>query len=387
MKLGPLIPYIAALVIGKSYAAPIAETNTCDSLPEYKKELETHLSRWDPVVLKDITRVAFVGENISGAERASYNPLTGDLSVIVSAEDSLKQRKENILSIHHELGHLVFEHFFKLFSDARSDSNSTNLDYSFRDWTSLKSILRDNKSADCAEEYVNFAYVDMRKYQNKLQLIEIYSSLANSLLNTKGLVLSEEETKKLREYKTNYDSEIPEIKASLSRSIDLVKEKYGSLEVCVEEESVRKIIFNETLSSNLDRIYKQTEEVETVFNAVLEKPEINEAYKLSAIGIISQITLLELNLTDDPVQTEMFARTIQSLMTRYKGEPTNHVFSLNEDILSNLERISYNGVNIFSGASEAYRDDKRIKRNEIYLPPIECYENRADYMKTVRRKK
>lgn len=402
--------------VSLSYASSPQNIKTCDALPIYTADLQSQLAQWDPAVIRDIKRVSFIGEYVTGRENAFYNSRTGDLGIIVPLDLPQDQRREKVQLAHHELGHQVYAALSDFFLDSflaapQQDPQTitTTLGYGIRQWNGLQERLITNYApASCAREFVQLAYIDLPDLEQKLRIIEPHNALATSLLKSQAeLGLNPDDIQTLQGYQASYAIVVPKVKSDIQTAIEFVKEQYGSSYSCMKQYPLRELLLDKGVSDALEVLVAKTKNVRHVFDETIEDPTISEMYRVSATTISIELDILELGRTvtinSETPRTEMFARAVQSLMTLYTGEPTRGVFALEEDMLQQLEAIDYKGTFIFREPAERYRKAQKLAERGVStakrerrlflkpdkttkLPPISCVETRDEYIDLIKEK-
>lgn len=409
-----LTPYLLTVGLG---AGMIIEGHasspekTCDALPLYEQDLRLELSRWDPLVLKDIKRIYFIGEQVVGNENAFYNDTRGELGIIVETAEPLEKRRENIRSVHHELGHHVYEQLSDFFLDAflanprQPATIQTPSGYSIIDWNVLTNrMLPEYLPASCAQEFVELAYFDLPDLTLKLRIIEPHHALAEGLLEARTkLFLREDELKILEEYGTLYNATVPKLKKDVATSVQFIKESYGSSYPCLGEDPLRQLLREKGVAIRLDPLIEKARDVRSIFDRSIKDSD-NEMYKVHANMIAIELDIVELEraITISPrkKENELFARAVQSLMTAYTGQPARGVFSLDEEVIQAFTAIDYNGIHIFQEPTELYEKARSLtqhgvsarkieqrlfgrKQRDVELPPISCYETKEEFVDAI----
>lgn len=402
---------IIALTLLSATAAYAGETKEqyCETTGEYKDDIEKILGKWPAPVVSKISRIVFLPESADTENKATYNANTGDITVTA----------ENISSVDHELGHLVYKEVEKLENAATAplldEYHLLKQRYKTMEelWKSAeyeaveKKIttvqisptlradelegfllyLENYPEAQCSRAYLKTTYEEFPILDKKLSEMENIVEDAVAILNHKEHLHPADVT-----YLMKYVEDSNAFTSDLGTIIE------NPLLLALEDEDKN---CSSQDQERIAQIFAQLHEKATALAAQRTKVgEIKNRYEKQNNRIsLEARPIYEPRVDLNVVQEELFSRAVSSLVNFYFGPPQTRHFQLDEQILQNFEKIQIDSIAVFHDSVARYRKsmemyqsgtEPEIIRQSLLAeipkgvaPPLVCFENSDAYWEDV----
>jgi hypothetical protein len=361
----------------------ISKPTACEIAMKRRPLVEKVLGKWHEKGLKGIRRIYFL-EEPQGSERASFTSLTRLITITATPQRDLEG---NIDALDHEIGHSIynliqrmkgsalkpiFDRLKKLqkefkgpgsFYDSKEnlqlarETNSTRLfpNMTVGGWKSFLGDLLAHPDAQCIKSYLQAYYIGMDQLREKTGKIKNTIATADQL--SKDTSLNEVEVQYIRQFLDEHKRFVSEFKKEYA--------VVGPAVIKSFEETGRlcKTGINETFGAFLTKQNKALDGL-LHYKAKIMKIKKRRDARIKREGNLNNLgeNLVDHVLgglpgknPDEVIKNEIFARAVDSLMDLYFGPPMNDRFQLNETILSGLEKITIDNVQIFAEAVSRYR--------------------------------